>query len=86
MEGRQCATRWRLLPRHWLSEPWACAVPDSRDPRIYRQRAQVWRQRAALLREDDPKVRTCLIIADSYERLACLIEIHRQLSRRGDDA
>jgi hypothetical protein len=52
-------------------------MPDSWDPNLYRQRAEAWRQRAALL-EDEDQQDTCLDIADGYDRLAGLIEAETQ--------
>jgi hypothetical protein len=52
-------------------------MPDSWDPNIYRQRAEAWRQRAALL-EDEDQQDTCLDIADGHDRLAGLIEAEAQ--------
>ena len=49
-------------------------MPESWDPEIYRQRAAAWRQKAASLPEEHEEWQTCLDIAESYERLARLIE------------
>ena len=49
-------------------------MPESWDPEIYRQRAAAWRQKAASLPEEHAERQTCLDIAESYERLARLIE------------
>jgi hypothetical protein len=56
-------------------------MPESWDPKIYRERAEAWRQRAALLPEDDPQAMTCLEIAEGYARLAQLIEADRESLR-----
>lgn len=60
----------------WLKE--SKRVPENWDPAVYRQRAEAWRQRAALLPEDDPQAKICLEIAEGYERLAQLIEADRE--------
>src|ERR1700748_1301457 len=49
-------------------------MPDDWDATIYRQRAEAWAQRAALLPEGDPQVAIYLDIAEGYEKLARLIE------------
>jgi hypothetical protein len=56
-------------------------MPESWDPKIYRERAEAWRQRAALLPEDDLQAKTCLEIAEGYARLAQLIETDRERLR-----
>ena len=56
-------------------------MPESWDPSIYRERAEAWRQRAALLPEDNPQAKICLEIAEGYERLAHLIEADRDRLR-----
>ena len=53
-------------------------MPESWDPIVYRERAEAWRQRAALLPQDDPQTAICLEIADGYARLAQLIEAERE--------
>jgi len=49
-------------------------MPDSWDPETYRQRATAWRQKAASLPEEHAEWQACLDIAESYEKLARLIE------------
>ena len=58
-------------------------MPENWDPIVYRQRAEAWRQRAALLPEDDPQATTCLEIADGYGKLADLIEARQRPARAG---
>lgn len=58
-------------------------MPESWDPCVYRQRAEAWRQRAALLPVADPQATTCLEIAEGYERLAELIDAGRENLRSG---
>ena len=56
-------------------------MPESWDPKIYRERAEAWRQRAALLSEDNLQTKTCLELAEGYERLAQLIEADQERLR-----
>ena len=58
-------------------------MPENWDPIVYRQRAEAWRQRAALLPEDDPQATTCLEIADGYGKLADLIEARQRPAQAG---
>ena len=50
-------------------------MPDVWDPVTYRERAKVWREKAATLPEDDPNRAPCLEIAEGYERLAAQLEM-----------
>jgi hypothetical protein len=51
-------------------------VPDSwNDPQVYRQRAEAWRQKAALLPEGQKKeAALCLEIAKKFANLARTLE------------
>ena len=49
-------------------------MPDQWDPRVYRRRAEAWRQRAALEEEDEQRHAACLAIADGYDKLASSLE------------
>ena len=49
-------------------------MPDSWDPKIYRQRAAAWREKAASLPEEHRERQICLDIAEGYDELARLIE------------
>jgi hypothetical protein len=61
-------------------------MPDSWNATVYRQRAEAWRQRAALV-EDEAQRNTCLGLAEGYGRLAGLIEAEaRQLQRSQDNS
>jgi hypothetical protein len=53
-----------------------CAVPDSWDAKVYRQRAEAWRQRAALA--EGKQRAACIVLADGYETLAGLLEEEQQ--------
>jgi hypothetical protein len=60
-------------------------MPDQRDPEIYRQRAEAWRQRAAQLSVNDDQRYACLSLAEDYEKLANLIKQRSALERRSGD-
>jgi len=53
-------------------------MPDSLDPRWYREEARRLRQRAATVKEDDPLRDSYLRLAAEYEKLAELLERRRQ--------
>ena len=49
-------------------------MPEVWDADHYHQRATAWRQKAASLQEEHAEWQACLDIAESYEKLARLIE------------
>lgn len=51
-------------------------MPDSWDPERYRERAKVWRDRAAGIPEG-PQRDAYVAIAEGYEKLAEIIEAQR---------
>ena len=55
-------------------------MPDSWDPKRYRERAKEWRDKAASLPEGRERD-TCVTIAEGYEGLAEIIEAQRRESR-----
>jgi hypothetical protein len=59
-------------------------MPDSWNATVYRQRAEAWRQRAALV-EDKAQRNTCLGLAEGYERLASLIEAEARGLQRSQE-
>jgi hypothetical protein len=50
------------------------AVPGSWNAEVYRQRAEAWRQRAALLPVGHEETALCLEIAGEYAELASVLE------------
>jgi hypothetical protein len=59
-----------------------CAVPDSWDPEVYRQRAEAWRQKAVLLPEGHEEATLCLEIAGGYAKLARVLEAKSSTSAK----
>ena len=55
-------------------------MPDSWDPKIYRQRAAAWREKAASLPEEHRERQICLDIAEGYEKLPRVIEARASAS------
>jgi hypothetical protein len=51
-------------------------MPDSWDPKQYRERAKQWRDKAAGLPEG-PERDACVTVAEGYERLAEAIDAQR---------
>lgn len=49
-------------------------MPESWDPFLYRERAKVWREKAAMLADDHRERAVCVELAEGYERLATLLE------------
>jgi hypothetical protein len=49
-------------------------MPEVWDADHYHQRATAWRQKAASLQEEHAEWQTCLEIAESYEKLARLLQ------------
>jgi len=56
-------------------------MPDRWDPVIYRERAKVWREKAAALPEDNRNRASSLEIAEGYEKLADQLEQRCKLER-----
>jgi hypothetical protein len=54
-------------------------MPYAWDPTIYRERAAAWRNKAASLPDDHGERPLCVLIAESYEKLAALIEERKKL-------
>ena len=52
-------------------------MPDQWDARVYRQRAEAWRQKAAVAPNGDQQA-SCTAIADGYDKLAGLLEIEEK--------
>jgi hypothetical protein len=48
-------------------------MPDAWDPKVYRDRAAAWRNRA-LLCEDERQRDACTVLAEGYDRLADLLD------------
>ena len=55
-------------------------MPDSWDPKRYRERAKEWRDKAASLPEGRARD-SCVTIAEGYEGLAEIIEAQRPEGR-----
>jgi hypothetical protein len=55
-------------------------MPDSWDPKQYKERAKKWRDKAASLPEGRERD-TCVTLAEAYEELAEIIEAQRPASR-----
>ena len=49
-------------------------MPDSWDSEQYKERAKVWRDKAASLPDGSPERDACVVLAEGYERLAEIIE------------
>ena len=56
-------------------------MPEAWDPTIDRERAAAWRNKAASLAEDSGERSLCVMIAESYEKLAAFIEQRSGLRR-----
>jgi hypothetical protein len=54
-------------------------MPENWDPAVYWDRAKQWRERAASLPEDHPNRAIWLQIAESYEKLAALLQNTKHL-------
>ena len=67
------------------SDAEACAVPDSWNGKIYRQRAEAWRQKAVLLPEGHEEATLCREIADGYAKLARALEAKGNVARKSDE-
>jgi len=53
------------------------AMLDQWDAALYRERAEVWRQRAVMLSESEIRT-SCIILAAEYSKLAGLVEAEAQ--------